>query len=72
MPASGNTLVHSLKGRFGGHDQRPAFVQLGDDLEDELGGAVGQGELAELVQARNLGACVAPHDAGELLAAFGR
>ena len=28
--------------QVGGDDQRSAFVAFGDDLEDELGGAVGQ------------------------------
>ena len=30
-------------------DQRPALVALGEHLEDELGGAVGQREVPELV-----------------------
>ena len=39
-----------------GDDQRSAFVAFGEDLEDEFGGAVGQREVAELV---NL--CGHPH-----------
>jgi hypothetical protein len=34
----------------GGDDQAGALVALGDDLEDELGGALGQGEIPELVE----------------------
>ena len=49
----------------------PRSWQLGEDLEDELGGAVGQGEVAEFVEADDLGAGVAADDAGELLAAGG-
>ena len=48
-----------------------AFVAFGEDLEDELGGAVGQGEVAELVEDDELGAGVAADDAGELAAALG-
>jgi hypothetical protein len=55
----------------GGHDQRPAFVQFGEDLEHELGGAVGQGEVAQFVEADDFGAGVAADDSGELLATFG-
>jgi len=35
--------------QVGRDDQAAAFVALGEDLEDELGGAVGQGEVAEFV-----------------------
>jgi len=38
------------EGQVGGDDQRAAFVAFGEDLEDELGGAVGEGEVAELVE----------------------
>jgi hypothetical protein len=33
------------EGEVGGEDQRAAFVAFGEDLEDELGGAVGQREV---------------------------
>src|SRR3954451_5120594 len=65
------TLVHSAEREVGGDDQRPAFVAFGEDLEDELGGAGGQGEIAELVQDDELGSGVAGDDAGEFAAAFG-
>ena len=68
---SGNTLVHSPNGQVGGDDQAAAFVAFGEDLEDELGGAVGQGQVAELVEDDELGAGVAADDAGELAAALG-
>ena len=32
-----------------GEDQAAAFVSFGEDLEDELGGTVGQREIAQLV-----------------------
>jgi hypothetical protein len=35
--------------QVGREDQAAAFVSFGEDLEDELGGAVGQGEIAKLV-----------------------
>ena len=46
-------------------------MAFGEDLEDELGGAVGQREVAELVEDDELGAGVAADDAGELAAALG-
>jgi hypothetical protein len=36
-----------------GDDQRRAFVTLAEDLEDELGGALGQGQVAKLVTERS-------------------
>ena len=54
-----------------GHDQRSVFVALADHLEDELRGAVGQGQIAKLVKADNLGAGVAGDDRTELSAAVG-
>jgi hypothetical protein len=56
--ASGNTLVHSPNGRFVVtiSDQRSPFVALGDDLEDELGGAVREGQIPQLVQDEDLDA----------------
>ena len=38
------------EGEVGGHDQAAAFVAFGEDLEDEFGGSVGQGEVAEFVE----------------------
>jgi len=40
-------------------------------LEDELGGAFGQGEVAELVNDQELDAGVAADDAGELAPRLG-
>ena len=70
-PGVGEHLGPLAEREVGGHDQRSAFVAFGEDLEDELGGAVGQGEVAELVEADELGAGVAADDAGELFAALG-
>jgi hypothetical protein len=36
-------------GEVGGDDQAGALVALGDDLEDELGGTLGQREVAKLI-----------------------
>ena len=47
------------------------LVALGDDLEDELGGALGQCEVSELVEDDELGAGVARDDAAELALALG-
>jgi hypothetical protein len=70
--ASGNTLVHSPNGRFVVTIRRAAFVALGDDLEDELGGAVGQARGSpSSSRTDELGAGVAADDAGELFAALG-
>src|SRR5450755_1492168 len=52
-------------------DQAAAFVSFGEDLEDEFGGAVGQGQVAQLVTEQKLGAGVACDDAGELAVALG-
>jgi hypothetical protein len=35
--------------QVGGDDQAAAFVSLGEDLEDELGGTVGQRRIAQLI-----------------------
>jgi hypothetical protein len=45
-------------------------MAFGEDLEDELGGAVGQRQVAQFVQADELGACVAADDPCELAAAL--
>jgi hypothetical protein len=41
----GEDLCPLAEGEVGGDDQRAALVALGDDLEDELGGALGEGEI---------------------------
>jgi hypothetical protein len=55
----------------GRDDQRGALVALGDHLQDELRGALGECEVAELVEDDELGAGVARDDAAELAAALG-
>ena len=70
-PRVGEYLGPFAEREVGGEDQASAFVAFGEDLEDELGGAVGQREVAELVEADELGAGVAADDACELLAALG-
>ena len=40
-------------------------------MEDELGGALGQSQVAQFVEDHELGAGVAADDAGELAAAVG-
>ena len=69
--ASGKTLVHSPNGRLVVTISDGALVALGDDLEDELGGAVGEREVAELVKDDELGAGVAGDDAAELSSGLG-
>jgi hypothetical protein len=54
------------EGEVGRDDQRGALVAFGDDLEDELGRAFGEREVAELVDDEELDAGVAADDAGEL------
>ena len=68
---SGKTFVHSPNGRFVVTISDAAFVAFGEDLEDELGGAVGQREVAQLVKDDELGAGVAADDAAELAARLG-
>lgn len=46
-------------------------MALGEHLEDQFGGPVGQCEVAQLVENDELGARVAANDAGELAPAFG-
>ena len=48
-----------------------AFVAFGDHLEHELGGALGQRQVAQLVADEKLDAGVAADDPGELAAALG-
>ena len=55
-PGVGEDLGPLAEWQVGGDDQAAAFVAFGEDLEDELGGAVGQGEVAQFV---NL--CGYPH-----------
>src|SRR3954470_14429735 len=52
----GEDLGPFAEREVGGDDQAAAFVALREDLEDELGGTVGQGEVAELVNDNEFGA----------------
>src|SRR3954454_8988213 len=55
----GKDLRPFAEGQVGGDDQRSAFVAFGEDLEDQLGGAVRQREIAKFVNDDQLGAGVA-------------
>src|SRR3954471_6093093 len=46
----GEDLGPLAEREVGGDDEAAAFVAFGEDLEDELGGAAGQREVAELVE----------------------
>ena len=70
-PRVGEHLGPFAEREVGGDDQAAAFVAFGEDLEDELGGAVGQRQIAQLVADDQLGAGVAADDAGELAVALG-
>jgi hypothetical protein len=48
-PWVGEYLGPFAERQVGRDDRAAAFVSFGEDLEDELGGAVGQREIAELV-----------------------
>src|SRR3954468_14231267 len=45
----GEDLGPVAERQVGGDDQRSAFVAFGEDLEDEFGGAVGECDVAQLV-----------------------
>jgi hypothetical protein len=64
----GEDLDPFAEKQVGGDDQRAALVALGDDLEDELGGSFGQGQLAEFVEHDELSARVAADHACEFAA----
>ena len=49
-PGVGEHLCPFAEREVRGEDQRPAFVAFGEDLKDELGGTVGQREIAKLIQ----------------------
>ena len=70
-PGVGEHLGPLAEGEVGGHDQRAAFVALGDDLEDDFGGALGQRQVAEFVEDDEFGARVAADDACELSSRLG-
>ena len=70
-PRVGEHLGPLAERQVGGEDQAAAFVAFGEDLEDELGGAVGQGQVAQLVTDKQLGAGVAADDPVELAVALG-
>ena len=64
-PRVGEDFRPLAEGEVRGDDQAAAFVAFGEDLEDEFGGAVGEGEVAEFVEDNELGAGVAADDAAE-------
>src|SRR5919106_769163 len=70
-PGVGEHLRPLAERQVGRDDQAAALMSFGEDLEDELGGAVGQREIAQLINDDKLGAGVACDDAGELAAALG-
>ena len=45
-----------LEGLVGGHDEGTTFVALADDLEEEVGTVLVDGEIANLVQEEDVGA----------------
>jgi hypothetical protein len=67
----GEDLGPLAEGEIGGHHQRATLVAFGDHLEDQLRRSLGQGQVAELVQDDELGACVAPHDPPQLTPTLG-
>jgi hypothetical protein len=69
-PGVGEHLRPFPERQVGGDDQAGAFVSLGEDLEDELGGAVWQREVAEFVADQQLGAGVAADNAREFAVAL--
>ena len=70
-PRVGEHLGPFPERQVGREDQAAAFVSLGEDLEDELGGTVGQRQIAQLVTDKKLGAGVAADDPFELAVALG-
>jgi hypothetical protein len=62
-PCVGEHLGLFTEWEVGGDDQAGSLVALGEDLEDELGCAVGEREVAELVEHQQLGAGVFADDA---------
>jgi hypothetical protein len=67
-PGVGEHLGPLAERQVGGGDQRSAFVALADDLEDEFGGTVGEGQVAKFVEDEKLDAGVAADDPCEVAA----
>src|SRR6266545_5979598 len=67
----GEDLRPLAEGEVGGDDPRGALVALGDHLEDELGGAFREGEVAELIKDEELDAGVAADNALQLAPRLG-
>ena len=63
---SGNTAPHSLKGRLGRDRDAGAFLAFGDDLEEQLGAAGVDLDVAEFVQAEQVEPPVAGDHAGQV------
>ena len=62
---SGNTVPHSLNGRLVAIAIGGAFLAFGDDLEQQLGAAWVDLDVAEFVEAEQVEAAVAADDAGQ-------
>ena len=69
LPEALTFIVAELQ--VGGDDQAAAFVAFEEDLGHELGGAVQQREVAELIEDQQFGPGVATHHPGELAVALG-
>ncbi len=40
----------SLKARFGGNDERPSFIPVAGDLEEEICAGLGDGKKSDIIQ----------------------
>ena len=58
-------MPHSLNGRFVAIAMRGAFLAFGDDLEQQLGAAGVELDVAEFVEAEQVEPAVAADDAGQ-------
>jgi FRG domain len=71
QPPVGEHLGPLAEGQVGCADEARPLVALGDHLEDELGGALGQGQVAKLIEHHELGAAVAADHARQLASRSG-
>ena len=62
---SGNTVPHSLKGRFVAIAMEATFLAFGDDLEEQFRSVRVDLDVSEFVEAEQIQASVAGHDAGQ-------
>ena len=56
--ALGKTVFQSREGQIGGQHDRPPLVATADDLEEQVGGVIVVGEIADLVDAEHVRARV--------------